>query len=410
MTMPGSGGASRSDLFGRCDGVEVANKDTFLSEVDQCLGHDKPPLIEFIFVEPSAISDTSPLGSKLANYGYSFGHATLRYSTGGSSDTVVLNICNPATGNSLVNTISASDYFASLDEDSYKASEQYGIYGRSYFSVRLEGVTHDNVKRLEEFIESLRARHAQGSVSFNLTPFHSWAAAAMSVVGGSNREAGNCAEWIGRALVHAGVLKRARVWPKALLVDILLQDSQRHAQCVEWRRARHADLSHHSAYDGFKVDHDHMTPLHGPVAWLDWLSTRTFWHTERRAHCTVSVPPGELTAVSARNDTRDAGSASVGVLQKTIIRLRIMQVVVGLLLCMLGVTYVWSLPLLFLLSFICVFKGVGSFVCVDMLFACFTLCACMVVTLPLSYVLGLTPVVWGGLMFLLWWKAFVMYG
>lgn len=40
------------DDFGAHNGTPISNKSTLLSEVDACIGTNKPPSVEYIFVAP----------------------------------------------------------------------------------------------------------------------------------------------------------------------------------------------------------------------------------------------------------------------------------------------------------------------------------------------------------------------
>ena len=61
---------------------DVQNKRTFLADVDQFFGHEKPPAVEYIFVETINAEAVC----------FAFGHAAIRYTLPGTDTSMVVNV------------------------------------------------------------------------------------------------------------------------------------------------------------------------------------------------------------------------------------------------------------------------------------------------------------------------------
>ena len=112
------------------------------------------------------IISNNRLADVFKSYSFGYGHAALRY-TLPSGKQILINICNPATGNPLVNFLDPTDYFFSTSDDTYEKSEQYGIYGRSYVTIRIERVDPIKIVQMHDYFLALadRADKHQGTFS-----------------------------------------------------------------------------------------------------------------------------------------------------------------------------------------------------------------------------------------------------
>ena len=216
--------------FGQEGGQEVNNKHAVLSRVDAALGMRSPPALEYIFCEPSPPAQCDSFLKRFLAYSFGHGHAALRYTLppleGAGQDAAprqfLLNITNPAAnGGKIVCSLEPAEYFFGTSAAVFGASEQYGIYCRSYVTLRFEELAAHQVLALHEYFQALQKRSARGEVVFAPTPFHSWWLQLRYSFDKRQPEPGNCAEWISKGLAKAGVLDRRRMLAKQIFVDLL---------------------------------------------------------------------------------------------------------------------------------------------------------------------------------------------
>jgi len=285
--------------FGQENGLEVDQKEDILLQVDKLIGSKS--VLEFFFVEPCRPTPFNTMLEKFTQYSYCWGHAALRYRVDGED--YVVNLANPLSGFAdFVSFVSPSDYLFATNTKAFRASEQYGIYGRSYQILRIEegGVPDSQIEKMHEYFLQLQKRADNKLVVWASTPFHCYISAIKQNLGLSNQEGGGCADWVSRGLVAGGFISRPKRFPKAIWTSLmknyahLRKEGKLHM--VSIRRAKHAKL--HISYNGFTVD-DEDASLHshkGPSSWLHWVSTIPHWNLEHYADVIVSCP--EATKVT----------------------------------------------------------------------------------------------------------------
>ena len=352
--------ASRANAtFGQEGGQEVNNKHAVLSRVDAALGMRSPPALEYIFCEPSPPAQCDSFLSRFLAYSFGHGHAALRYTLpplegagqGAAPRQFLVNITNPAVnGGKIVCSLEPAEYFFGTSAAVFGASEQYGIYCRSYVTLRFEELAAHQVLALHEYFRVLQERSARGEVTFAPTAFHSWWLQLRYSFDKHQPEPGNCAEWISKGLAKAGMLERRRLLPKQIFVDLLEKFAALRAMAVaaqarvagsqpggasgagagagagegaaaaaagdggggrgtlhivSLRRAKHAAL--HPDYAGYAVD-DPADPgarcVMGQVGLLEWVCAWVFWDLEQFADVVVEVPEGSTEARLRRQRAR----------------------------------------------------------------------------------------------------------
>ena len=261
---------------------DIENKHEILKQIDEFLGVEKPPAIEFIFVEAA--------GRELACLG-SVGHAALRYTPpkesmtrSGYDTSRVVNITQ-ATGEAGEGELvelwgSPADYLVG----SYNVPGAGGMHARNICSIRIEEWDPNALKALHYYLLAVRASarmdnksrgnddevgyvnsaasdavnrdeksrdRSKSSTSFHFIAglFDPWRAR----LGFRAKQHGNCSQWTSRALFLAGATEREHMFPKASWVDLfesLVLDNMRAsrsnlqrsiAHVVYWERVPRKD-------------------------------------------------------------------------------------------------------------------------------------------------------------------------
>jgi hypothetical protein len=94
--------------FGDHQGVEIENKQTLLSEIDHQLNVNKPPSIEYIFVEPASMMTL--IGNFGVNFLNPYGHSAIRYNLKGKEYLMNIQIPKDETEH-MLNFIDPKEYF-----------------------------------------------------------------------------------------------------------------------------------------------------------------------------------------------------------------------------------------------------------------------------------------------------------
>jgi len=295
--------------FGQENGLEVDDKHDILPQIDKLLGCKS--MVEYIFVEPCRPTANQTLLEKFTQYSYGWGHAALRYRIG--DDDFVVNLANPASGFAdFVSFVSPAEYLFSTSSKAFRASEQYGIYGRSYQILRLaEGsVPEHQVRAMHNYFLELSKRADRKEVVWSSTPFHCYLNAVQRTLGLLKEEGGGCADWISRGLEAGGFISRSKRFPKAIWTSMMKNychlSKEGKIHMVSVRRAKHAKL--HVSYNGYTVD-DIDESLHshkGPTSWLHWLSNAHHWNLEKFANLVVSCPRGTEISITEQKQAPHA--------------------------------------------------------------------------------------------------------
>lgn len=386
------------ETFGQQGGLEVENKETILLRVDQILNCDS--VLEFFFVEPCRPLAFDSLLEKFTQYSYCWGHAAIRYklTVDGKRQDYVVNLANPNSGFAdFVSFVSPSEYLFSTSEKAFKASEQYGIYGRSYQIMRIEegGVPESQIQNMHQYFLDLQKRSDEKKVVWASTPFHCYMNQVQRFFGQVTEEGGGCADWISRGLTAGGFISRPKRFPKAiwasLVKNYLPLKKQGKMHFVSIRRAIDAKL--HVSYNGFSVD-DEDKSLHshkGPVSWLQWFSTVPHWNLERYADVVVSCKPGG-NVVSVEKKKAEPYIHEEGGLLSSLVRYEVEPFLVGGTLCAIWDTsvllYLALIGVVFLLA-----KTKGHWLSFDAVTAQITLLVSLVPISILTWFFEATPLV-----------------
>jgi hypothetical protein len=242
---------------------------------------------------------------KFTQFSYAWGHAALRYKLDGKD--YVVNMANPTSGFAdFVSFVSPAEYLFSTSTKAFRASEQYGLYGRSYQILRIEegGVPDSMVRKTHEYFLALSKRADNNDVVWASTPFHLYANCVKRNLGLIKEEGGGCADWISRGLEAGGFISRSKRFPKAIWTSLMKNFSHLRKEgkmhMVSVRRAKHAKL--HVSYTGYTVD-DEDESLHshkGPTSWLHWLSAIPHWNLEHYADVIVACPEATKITITKK--------------------------------------------------------------------------------------------------------------
>jgi len=281
------------ETFGQEGGREVDEKEKILSKIDLTLECPHPPMVEYIFTEPCRLEESKTIFQKFLNYSFNWGHASLRY-TLPNGQAFLVNILNPETKKPFVAFLNPTDYFFSTSPESYGKSEQFGIYMRSYVCLRIEKVMDKDVLAIHNYFLNVQKKYEQGLISFAPTGFHSIIYGMLYKFGKISTEPGNCSEWISRALVAGGLLKYPRIFPKRVVVDLII--AHHHQQetggfhIVSMRRAKHSVM--HPSYKGWVTDSTHpgYHTYTGQTHFLNWITSEKYRRLEKYADLVVEVP------------------------------------------------------------------------------------------------------------------------
>lgn len=110
-------------------------------------------------------------------------------------------------------------------------------------------------------------------------------------------QSGNCAQWTSGGLEFCGLIRRARLFPKAVLIDLLedeylSNDRAHNVNVVYYEEVEDAP----SVYKGFKCLRSAM------VSPLKPIRTEYYDNMKDFANCIVRVPPGTDVAKALKQD------------------------------------------------------------------------------------------------------------
>eukprot|EP00007_Cunea_sp_BSH-02190019_P006131 CAMPEP_0174230428 /NCGR_PEP_ID=MMETSP0417-20130205/1207_1 /TAXON_ID=242541 /ORGANISM="Mayorella sp, Strain BSH-02190019" /LENGTH=312 /DNA_ID=CAMNT_0015308123 /DNA_START=37 /DNA_END=972 /DNA_ORIENTATION=- len=180
-----------------------------LTEVDRALGCEKPPAIEYLFVEPFSQFHIFGFGIPINPYG----HAALRYTRPNGEQHVVNISGSPNTR--LVSFLPPADYI--FGDQTY--SEQGGVRSRAMVGIRLEEYPPELVEDIHHFFDKLSRRSTRKTVKFNLV-FAKLFNAVGWLLPRLHVERGNCAYWTSKGLVEGDLLFWPTIWPKSIWINV----------------------------------------------------------------------------------------------------------------------------------------------------------------------------------------------
>ncbi|ETV74924.1 hypothetical protein H257_10547 [Aphanomyces astaci] len=192
-----------------------------LSDIDVFLGRSKPPAIEYIVVE--VLVHKCPLHpSHLGRWA----HSAVRY-TMPNGDQKLVNICRPEEGHQLI------EFYDDPEDYLLGVQGKGGIFSRDICSIRIEDVHPDSMRALDHHFQAISHRfRADGKgCSFEITGGF-WENLVREMFHLPSKPSGNCARWVSKGLVYANVLKRQSMFPKAIWVEMLENQSAANAANV----------------------------------------------------------------------------------------------------------------------------------------------------------------------------------
>lgn len=172
--------------------------------IDESLGRNSPPAIEFIYVTPVKTYKLFSSDSSINPYG----HALIRYTIKSQNKQYLMNIVGK--GGKMVHIMDPTDYFfTNPNIKVLEGSEQGGIYNRSFSGFRIEDWDEEKVLKMHQYFLKIEKDNEQGQCSYSLLlgPFISkWFP--------NVTEKGNCSYWTSKGMCEAGILKKPTLWPK----------------------------------------------------------------------------------------------------------------------------------------------------------------------------------------------------
>jgi len=268
------------DDFGRPGGTPIRNGKAVLDDLWKELGHDRPPSVLYIFVEPLSVWKISGDSGSGTN---PFGHAAVAYTRNG--ETRVMNIVG-ATGRQMVNHMSLENYLFGVN-DFTAGSEQGGVYNRPMRMVALWDWPEARIQAMQDEYLALERRTEEGEARFFLA-FPTLRNFVRRRLPGTWAELGNCARYTSLGMVAGGLRRRTTDWPKRIAVDLLKGERKRNPANVSLiviDRIKHARLSFGTGAD-----------INGAVSPLSWIDNVRFRDLKKRADAEIVVPDGTLSA------------------------------------------------------------------------------------------------------------------
>jgi hypothetical protein len=123
-------------------------------------------------------------------------------------------------GEDMINFLTPSQYLFGTSGWG-RASEQGGIYNRSFCSVRLEELADEKILALDAYFQLIQHSFRAGAAGFNLTSGRVYTfARKYSPLWRPAIASGNCAYWTSGGLMAAGLLHRQRTFPKSVWADL----------------------------------------------------------------------------------------------------------------------------------------------------------------------------------------------
>jgi len=309
--------------FGALGGTPIRNKDTVLQEIDLAVARitdpeaarGRPPDVEVLFTEHKAYRGDM-LGLLAHHMLFRWGHGLIRYTLPDGRQ-YCMNILGGEglhlPGGQLVNLSDPKEYLYGTNHFT-TGNQQGGLYNGAMVGVRIEQAPTGATEALHAYFMALDKRSRVGDRVAG--PGSRGAIAQFQIIGGRTWSwiqenfprvryagpgvrqtvlAGNCAQWTSMGMKWAGLIHRSRMFPKAILVDIL-ED--------QWFRGKKGRDNVHVVYYDQVLDDDHpnrfyqeYTNIRSFVNPLYFTRNFVYWDLKRFADIIVKVPAGSDTAV-----------------------------------------------------------------------------------------------------------------
>eukprot|EP00658_Telonema_sp_P-2_P034269 TRINITY_DN25031_c0_g1_i1.p1 TRINITY_DN25031_c0_g1~~TRINITY_DN25031_c0_g1_i1.p1 ORF type:complete len:327 (+),score=58.95 TRINITY_DN25031_c0_g1_i1:29-1009(+) len=227
-----------------------------------------------------------------------FGHALIRYTLPDGSQHI-MNINGHGEGRETVNFVVPHEYLFGTEGWS-GAVEQGGVYNRGFWGLRIERVPEGTVEALHAYYTAcklqLGLKHARfklfggrvGNFVQQWMPFYSEASWS-----------GNCAQWTSSGMEFVNMIRRPRMFPKAILVEAMhkhmIADPE-NVHLVNYREVKDCVKFSRPGMDGkpFGPGDGYSLVSASPFKLVDNLY---FWNLSKFASAVVEVPPGQMAAV-----------------------------------------------------------------------------------------------------------------
>jgi hypothetical protein len=267
--------------FGAAGGSEISNKASVLAEIDRALGVNKPPAVEYIFVEPYA-----DFGLPFSTYGFSrnpYGHAAVRYTLPNGEQKLMNIVGQPHK--EMVNFLDPSDYLYGTCFDN--GAEQGGVYNRTMISVRIEELPAEQILQMHEYYDRLKRKEVEKGAKFSLlfSPLYNFLAGWLPM---ALAERGNCARYTSKGLEEGRIIKNASMWPKSLWVELFEEHGRNNpdnVHVVTYRQVRHAKRAYGADSRSISA-----------VAPFNSMANILYFNLERFANVVVEVPMNSVRA------------------------------------------------------------------------------------------------------------------
>lgn len=288
-------------LLGRPPDGEISNKNLVLSTLDERVGSSCD--VEYLWVEGSYNVKGSCMCVLRANV---FGHAAIAYRHPESNEKVVMNIVGKTPGTQLVNFLPQKEYLFGV-KDFGGAALQGGIYNRNVYGLRISNVAQQDLLAMHyQYVAMLHEAKA-GRASFNIVGSQGPMKTVQKLLPILNQgvRLGNCAKWTSFGLVRAGLLPRVSLFPKQMLVRMMIHLSSRHerglspVKCCLVKYARiDAPVECHRTYPS--------RPCPGLLTPIHFYHNVVFWNLDRYCTFTVRVKNSETRAANVEPNSQVA--------------------------------------------------------------------------------------------------------
>ena len=252
-------------LLGQPPDGTIANYDTVLSSLDAAVGHSSD--VEYLWVE----------GSYTGNV---FGHAAIAYRHPETNEQVVMNIVGKTPGTQLVNFLPLREYLFGVQ------MMKGGAYNRNIYGLRIHGVGQQDLLAMHHQYVAVMHEAKAGRATFDIFGTRGPSGAVSRLLPFLNEGArlGNCAKWTSFGLIRAGLLPRVSLFPKNMLVRLMLRAASSAASsgrtCCLVKYARiEPPVEVHREY--------RSAPCPGLVSPIHFYHSYLFWNLDK--YCAFSV-------------------------------------------------------------------------------------------------------------------------
>jgi hypothetical protein len=164
---------------------------------------------------------------------------------------------------SLINFFKPSDYL--FTNEVVKGNEQRGIFRRSFIGIRIEGITDDNIKKLDQYYTKLKQLDNEGKIEYGLIlyPLTNWYKKLKGLP-----IKGNCSYFTGLGLKEIGIINSTSSYPLFLWFKVLYSQKDNNFNNVNI-----------IGYQGINYDKEPKGALIYPFYWLS-NGYNVFWNLD----------------------------------------------------------------------------------------------------------------------------------